>query len=100
MANNISLEDVSNSIKTVNHPAINMNLVDLGMVRDIELKDNKVSLTLVLPFAGIPILDSLKQMLKGSVRDLDVELEINMGQMTQEEVQTFLAKEQEAWKGL
>ena len=100
MANNISIDDVSNSIKTVNHPAINMSLVDLGMVRDIELNDNKASLTLVLPFAGIPILDSLKQMLKGSVKDLGVELNINMGQMTQEEVQTFLAKEKEAWKGL
>jgi metal-sulfur cluster biosynthetic enzyme len=100
MANNISIEDVSNSIKTVMHPAISMSLFDLGMIRDIELNDNKASLTLALPFAGIPILDSLKQMLKGSVKDLDVELDINLGQMTQEEVQTFLAKEKEAWKGL
>jgi metal-sulfur cluster biosynthetic enzyme len=100
MANNISIEDVSNSIKTAMHPAISMSLFDLGMIRDIELNDNKASLTLALPFAGIPILDSLKQMLKGSVKDLDVELDINLGQMTQEEVQTFLAKEKEAWKGL
>lgn len=100
MANNISLDDVSSSIKTVMHPAIAMSLFDLGMIRDIDLNDNKASLTLVLPFPGIPILDSLIGMLKGSVKGLDVELDITIGQMTQEEVQIFLAKEKEAWKGL
>lgn len=100
MAPNISLELLADRIKTVMHPAINMSLFDLGMIRDIRLNDNNASLLLVLPSPAIPIVNLLITLLKNSVQEFGVELDVNIGQMTQEEIQTFLAKEKEAWKGL
>ena len=100
MATNISLELVSDRIKTVMHPAITMSLFDLGMIRDIRLHDTNASLLLVLPSPDIPIVNLLITLLKDSVQEFGVELDVTIGQMTREEIQTFLAKEKEAWKGL
>ncbi|MCK4394847.1 DUF59 domain-containing protein, partial [Candidatus Bipolaricaulota bacterium] len=47
MLENISEEDVHHTIEQVTHPEISRTLVDLGMVKDIALKDAEVTLTLV-----------------------------------------------------
>jgi metal-sulfur cluster biosynthetic enzyme len=99
---NISKEDVHRAIGQVMHPAISRSLVDLGMAKDITLEHGKVTLTLALPFFGIPV--SIKDYLVNSlckvVTDLGAEVEIRVTEMNQEEQQAFLAMEQESWKGL
>ena len=102
MAKNISEEDVHQTIGQVMHPEINSSLVELGMVRDIALKDDGVSLTLVLPFLGIPasIKDYLVNSLRQAVMKLGAEVEIRIAEMDEEERLAFLAMEQEGWRGL
>ena len=102
MARNISEEDVHRAVGQVMHPAISRSLVDLGMAKDICLEYGKVTLTLALPFLGIPvsIKDYLVNRLRKVVTDLGAEIEIRITGMNQEELQAFLAMEQESWKGL
>ncbi|MBW1613824.1 MAG: DUF59 domain-containing protein [Deltaproteobacteria bacterium] len=100
MEKNLSVEDITQAIANVMHPSIDRSLMDLGMIRDIALTGNTASLSLLLPFPGIPILSFLEKSLKESVIPLGVDLEIKIGQMNQEEIQNFLAMEKEAWKGL
>jgi len=100
MEKNHSVEDVTQAIAKVTHPAIDRSLIDLGMIRDIALTGNTASLSLLLPFPGIPILSFLEKSLKESVIPLGVDLEIKIEQMNQEEIQNFLTMEKEAWKGL
>jgi len=100
MEKNYSVEDVTQAIANVMHPAIDRSLIDLGMIRDIALTGNTASLSLLLPFPGIPILSFLEKSLKESVIPLGVDLEIKIEQMNQEEIQNFLTMEKEAWKGL
>jgi ATP-binding protein involved in chromosome partitioning len=99
---NISKEDVHRAVRQVMHPAISRSLVDLGIAKDITLEHGKVTLTLALPFFGIPI--SIKDYFVNSLRkvvtDLGAEVEIRITEMNQEEQQAFLAMEQESWKGL
>jgi len=101
MTRNISEEDVHQAIKQVMHPEINRTLVELGMVKDIALKDDKVTLTLVLPFLAIPV--SIKDYLVNSLRQvvmkLGAKIEVTVAEMNQEERLAFLAMEQESWKG-
>lgn len=94
------LEDVRQAIAKVRHPAIDRSLMDLGMIKDIVLKGKTASLTLLIPFPGIPILDFLEKSLAESIRPLGIDLEVTVDQMNQQEVQKFLAMEREAWKGL
>ena len=102
MSKNISKEDVHQAIGQVMHPEISCPLVDLGMVKDIALKDDEVTLTLVLPFLGIPasIKDYLLNSLHQAVIKLGAKVEIKIAEMNQEERLAFLAMEQKGWKGL
>ncbi|MCK4598285.1 DUF59 domain-containing protein [Candidatus Bipolaricaulota bacterium] len=100
MLENISEEDVHQAVGQVVHPEISRTLVELGMVRDIALKDAEVTLTLVLPFLGIPasIKDYLMNSLRQAVMRLGANVEIRIAEMNEEERLAFLAMEQEGWK--
>ena len=102
MIKNISEEDVRQAIGQVMHPEISCTLVELGMVKDIAVKDDKVSLTLVLPLLGIPasIKDYLVDSLRQAVVKLGAEVEVKIVEMNQEERLAFLATEQKNWRGL
>ena len=100
MENIPSIDDITQAIANVMHPAIDRSLMDLGMIRDIALTGTTASLSLLVPFPGIPILSFLEKRLKDSVKPFGVNLTINIANMNQEEIQKFLAMEKEAWKGL
>jgi len=94
---------ILDSINKVEHPEIAMSLADLGMVRDIEYdsKDNGIILTLVLPFFGIPqtVKDYMINSLSQAIKDAGGELKnVNLAQMTEEERQAFLEKENANWR--
>jgi len=97
MSNNVSEEDVRQAIKQVMHPEIDRTLVELGMVKDITLKDNEVTLTLMLPLLSIPvsIKDYLTNSLRQAVMELGAEVEVRVAEMNHEEQLAFLAMEQE-----
>jgi metal-sulfur cluster biosynthetic enzyme len=101
MARNISEQDIHQAIGQVMHPEINRTLVELGMVKDITLKDNEVTLTLVLPFLGIPVLvkDYLMNSLCQAVMKVGAKVEIKVAEMNPEERLAFLAMEKESWNG-
>ena len=99
MAKNISEEEVRQALAEVMHPAIDRTLVELGMIKNITVRNNRAALTLLLPFPNIPIKDYLANSVREAVMKLGLEVKIKIGQMNQEEVQSFLAMEQEGWKG-
>lgn len=59
MAKNISEKDVYPAVAEVMHPAIDRTLVELGMIRNITVGNNRATLTLVLPSPNVPIKDIL-----------------------------------------
>ncbi len=99
MVEDISEESIRNLLKEVKHPAIDRSLLDLGMVKEIVVKDDKVVITMALPFPNIPIIDQLIVSIKESLKPLGVEVEITQTIMSPDEVQKFLTMEQEGWKG-
>jgi len=102
MTNNISLGDVQQELGQVMHPAISRSLVELGMVKDVALKHDVVTLNLVLPVLNIPasVKDYLANSLRTAVAKLGAEVEVEITEMDEEERNAFLAMEQEGWKGL
>ncbi len=101
MTKDISEEDIHQAIEQVMHPEINRSLVELGMVKDVSLKGDEITLTLVLPFLSIPasIKDYLMSSLRQAVMELGAKIEVRLAEMNQEERLAFLAMEQENWKG-
>ncbi|RLE13194.1 metal-sulfur cluster biosynthetic enzyme [Candidatus Aerophobetes bacterium] len=102
MAKNISEEDIYRELSKIKHPEIDRTLVDLGMIRDVSLKENKAIVTLALPFLGIPpiIRDYLVNSLQEKINELGKEFEVKIVEMTEKERQRFFTLGQEGWKGL
>ena len=102
MTEALSEEEVRKAIAPIKHPAIDRTLVDLGIAKDINVEGNAVLITLALPFAGVPaqirqiLMNSLSEPLKQMGAEVTFEITI----MTAEELQKFLAMEQEGWRGL
>jgi len=99
MTNNISKEEIHQAVAKVRHPEIDRTLVELGMIKDITLEDDKVILSMALPFLGIPIRDYLVHSVEEVVTKLGVETEVKLTEMNKEERDAFMAMAQEGWIG-
>ena len=99
MTTNISKEEIDQAVAKVRHPEIDRTLVELGMIKDIALEDDKVILSMGLPFPGIPIRDYLVHSVEEVVTKLGVEIEVKLTEMNKEERDAFMAMAQEGWIG-
>jgi len=91
---------VKEIIESVQHPAINHSLYDLGIIKSYEIKENNVQIVVALPALNIPIIDMLINSFKQPLEAMQAKVEVNTVVMTQEELQKFLTMEQSAWKGM
>ena len=96
-------QKVIEAIERVEHPSIATTLLDLGMLRDIEVSsDERVALTMVLPFPNIPdnVRDYMVNSLATAIQSSGGELvTVNLAVMNEEERQNFLRIEQQNWRG-
>ena len=99
MDTNISEEDVRNVLAWVNHPMINRSLLELGIIKHIAVEQRRVKVTLAFPFPNIPIKDHIIHSVREPLQKLGAELELKLTVMNHDELQKFLAMEQDAWKG-
>jgi len=86
-------EQVLSVLRKVLHPEIKLSLMDLGMVKDVGVQGDELTVTLALPFKEIPIRDELI----GSVRQElqkaypGQEIEVKLVEMSQQERAAFMA---------
>lgn len=100
MAKNISEQEVRQTLSRIKHPAIDHTLIDLGILKDITIRNDKVELTLAFPFPEIPIKDYLINSIREPIKKLGAEVEVKIDVMNDEERQAFLAMEKKSWKGI
>lgn len=93
-------EQIENAIAAVKHPAINLSLTTLGLVKDVKISDEKAEVTFAFPFPNIPIADQLINSIKNPVTNLGVTFDYQVVIMTEDERQKFLQLEASAWKGM
>ena len=101
MTESTSEQEIRQALAQVRHPEIANTLVDLGMLKDVVVEGNKVSLTLVLPFMGIPtqIKDYLVHSIHEALAGLDasLQIELKLAEMTQDEIAKFSKMAMEGW---
>ncbi len=95
----LSRQGVETALSKAMHPEINYSLVKLGMIKNVEVSEGVVSLTLVLPFLNIPIKDDLIRLVKGAISKLgkNVRVGVKISEMSEEEREKFLAMAREGW---
>ena len=96
----ISVQDVNRALSQLMHPEIRFSLPDLGMVENVVCGEDRIELTLKLPFLQVPIKDLLIQNVKEALAGLDKskQVKINVEQMTQQERDGFMKMAKEGWK--
>jgi metal-sulfur cluster biosynthetic enzyme len=95
----ISEEDVRKVLAWVNHPMIDRSLLELGIIKHIAVEQRRVKVILAFPFPTIPIKDHIIHSVREPLQKLGAEIEVKLTVMNHDELQKFLAMEQDAWKG-
>ena len=99
MDKSISEEEIRKAIAGIKHPAIDHTLLELGIIKAISIESGKATIILAFPFPNIPVKDHLINIVREPIEKLGVEVEMKATVMNQEELQRFLAMEQDTWRG-
>lgn len=67
----VSEEEVRDQLKEVIDPELNVNIVDLGLIYDIELNENDVFILMTLTTPGCPLHGVFDQLVKREVDKID-----------------------------
>ncbi len=68
----ISEEKIREELKSVYDPELNINVVDLGLIYNIEIsEDNDVAITMTLTTPGCPLHDSIERGVRYSLQGLE-----------------------------
>ena len=80
-------DQIIEALRPVEDPELHRSIVDLGMVRDVEMKGGVVSLTVVLTIAGCPLRNEIQNRVGTALRALDgvKDVALNFGGMTDDE---------------
>ena len=89
----VTQERILEALKDVKDPELNKSLVELNMVRDIQVdKDNNVSLTVVLTIAGCPLRTTIEQDVIDKLKEIGAkEVNVTFGAMTDEELGSLIS---------
>ena len=82
------VEQLIDALRPVQDPELNRSIVDLGMVRDVQIQPSgAVSLTVVLTIAGCPLRNEIQTRVNTALRSLDgvIDVALNFGVMNDEE---------------
>lgn len=103
MENNISKEKIIEACQTVMHPAINSNLVDLGITNVIDVSNEKITIEIKIPFPTVPknLIDAFASGTFEAIKKIttDAEIDFKAILMNENERNEFLVKEKANWKG-
>ena len=102
---NISEQEVYKALSQLRHPVIECNIVKLGIIRNITIKNNIAVITIAFPFIGAParnisIRDQMIDDVKQSVENLGLKFQLKQAEMTSEEFNKFLAIEKQTWNDI
>jgi len=80
MTTTVSKEKITEILKTVIDPEIGINIVDLGLVYDININENQIDLTMTLTTPGCPMHNSITNWVKRIIEMTmpDVQVNVNL----------------------
>lgn len=80
MTTTITKERITDILRTVIDPEIGINIVDLGLVYEINISDNLIDITMTLTTPGCPmhgsIIDWVKRIIKMTIPDVEVNVNL------------------------
>ena len=90
-------KEILEKLRDVIDPEIGLNIVDLGMVRDVKISDTTVSITIALTVRGCPLANTIESDINRIVGGLDgvSRVSVQMTSMSKDELNELGARLQE-----
>ena len=90
----LSEKHVKQALQTVLHPKLKKSLVDIGMIRDIAIKEDMVFLTLALKSERSPLKNVLVPQIKNVVESMQgvSSVQVAIAVLSQEEIERMFPK--------
>ncbi len=71
---NLTSEKIREVLQDVNDPELNISIVDLGLIYDVEVKNNnKVKITMTLTTIGCPLFSLIEAEVRNKLQSLGIE---------------------------
>ncbi|MGC8596225.1 MAG: metal-sulfur cluster assembly factor [Candidatus Kryptoniota bacterium] len=74
----ITKEDVIEALKEVHDPEIGIDIVNLGLVYDIDITDTEINVKMTLTAPGCPLSQSIGTYVKNVLSVLDITRRVNL----------------------
>ncbi len=74
----VTVEEVINALRSVIDPELKKDIVSMGMIKDIVIKDNKISLTLELTTPACPFNSEIEKSVREEIDKLGLELDMKV----------------------
>jgi|SRR5690606_41710917 len=74
----VTEEKIFENLKTVIDPEIGINIVDLGLIYNLDFDDKKIDVTMTLTTPGCPMHSSITSWVKEALLSLDENMEVNV----------------------
>ena len=102
MSKIISKDDAYQAVAKITHPEIARTLEELGMIKDVKVENDVVTITMALPIPTVPIQDYLAQIVTDAVLELESKLKIKVKfvEMNPEERANFFKMSRKGWMGV
>lgn len=86
----LTKENVIDALKHVQDPELHRSIVELNMVRNVQIMDGHVSLEVVLTIQGCPLKAKIQEDIESSLRNIGaLSVALKFGSMTKEERETL-----------
>lgn len=86
----LTKENVIDALKHVQDPELNRSIVELNMVRNVQIMEGHVSLEVVLTIQGCPLKAKIQEDIENSLRNIGaLSVALKFGSMTKEERETL-----------
>lgn len=94
--------EIREALKKVMDPELRRSIVELGMVREIDIADSKVNVTLALTTMGCPLKNQITDNIKEAIRGVDGGLitAVNLVEMSEEDKAKIFGKAEKKKKGV
>lgn len=100
MKSEITREEVFKRLNNIEHPEIAATLIDLGMILDVTVNKENISIALALPTLDIPELvkSALVQSIRNALPEVGLKTSFEFFEMTPEAREKFFALSRANWK--
>ncbi|MCX8095559.1 MAG: Mrp/NBP35 family ATP-binding protein [Caldisericia bacterium] len=80
-------EELFEKLKEIKDPELNKSIIELNMIRNLEINDKKISLDLFLTFGDCPLKDKIKKDVENKLKEIGFEnININLKIMSKDEI--------------